>query len=93
MNRFDVLEAATATVAEREDSYGSPKEMFDKAAVMTTLILEGKLKDDAFVTVADVVLIMALAIKGSRLIQSGGTHVDSQVDLAGYASLLSEVTK
>jgi hypothetical protein len=89
MNRFDVLEAATATVADREDAYGKPADSFETVAQIWNAILgPDTLKEP--LNGADVVMLM-IGLKLARLTVTPD-HADSQVDLAGYASLLSEVT-
>ena len=85
--RFDILNSACAAVTNREGVYGSPEENFDRVATMMTAILSDKLKYD--ISPADAVMIMC-GIKLARLINQPN-HTDSQVDLAGYATLLSEV--
>ena len=85
--RFDILNGACAAVTDREGVYGSPKETYDRTALIFTAILKDKLKYD--ISPADVVLLMC-GVKMARLINTP-EHTDSQVDLAGYASLLSEV--
>ena len=90
--RFKILESATNAVTDREATYGSPAENYERQAALANIILKDKLRDHEglAISAADMILINALAIKGSRLINQPN-HVDSQVDLAGYASLLSEV--
>jgi hypothetical protein len=89
VTRFKILDLASAAVTDREKSYGSPSKNYERLANLIQCILADKLRDGAEISAADAVLIN-VAIKLSRLIASPG-HEDSQVDLAGFASLLSEV--
>jgi len=86
--RFNILSSAANTVRDREGDYGSPALNFERQADFANVILKDKLKGE--ISAADMVLINAIAIKGSRLLNSPD-HQDSQIDMAGYASLLSEV--
>ena len=85
--RFEILGGATAAIQDREGTYGSPVENYDRVAEFINAILRDKLKAD--VSPADAVMIMC-GVKMARLINSPD-HKDSQVDLAGYAAILSEV--
>ena len=85
--RFEILNGARAAVTNRENMYGSPAENYDRVAAMINVILKDKLEYD--ITPADAVLVMC-GIKLARLINQPD-HADSQIDLAGYAAILSEV--
>jgi hypothetical protein len=85
--RFEILNGARVAVTNRENMYGSPAENYDRVAAMINVILKDKLEYD--ITPADAVLVMC-GIKLARLINQPD-HADSQVDLAGYAAILSEV--
>ncbi|MCP4700704.1 MAG: hypothetical protein GY862_28195 [Gammaproteobacteria bacterium] len=87
-NRFDVLNDSTEAVTDRSNVYGPPDVIFARAAKLASVILEHKLKEP--LTATDWNLMMAIALEGSRLIENPDHH-GSQVDMAGYASLLSEV--
>jgi hypothetical protein len=69
--------AAESVTHDRERSYGSPRESFARIAHMWSAIL------DVDVTSHDVALCMA-ALKVSRLC-TDPDHLDSWVDLVGYA--------
>jgi len=86
----DILTEARKAIVQRPLQYGSPAINFDRAAAIATIILEDKLKPGYWVTPTDWVLLMALALKGSRLIENPH-HADTQIDLVGYATLLSEL--
>ena len=86
-SRYRVLDAARDAVRDREGQYGSPSANMTRAAALATVMLAGKLKRD--LSAADMVIIH-LSIKMGRLAESPDHH-DTHVDLAGYASLMSEV--
>jgi len=85
--RFEILGGATAVIQDREGTYGSPNENYDRVAGMMNVILKDKLKHD--ISPADAVMVMC-GVKMARLTNSPD-HKDSQVDLAAYAAILSEV--
>ena len=87
--RFEILRLAEAAVTDREKQYSSPEINYDRVARIVQVILEEKLRPEATLSPADMILIN-LAIKMSRLIERPD-HQDTQVDIAGYASLMSEV--
>ena len=87
--RFETLRLAEAAVTEREKQYNSPDVNYDRVAKIVQVILQEKLRPEAPLSPADMILIN-LAIKLSRLGEAPD-HKDSQVDIAGYASLMSEV--
>lgn len=77
-------EAITLSVGDRQDSYGSPKDSFNRIAKLWSAVLGQDL------TAAQVAQCLAL-LKISRL--TGNTsHRDSWVDLAAYAALGAEVS-
>ena len=86
----DILTEAKKTIGQRTDQYGTPATNFERAAAIATVILGDKLRLDHTVTATDWVLLMALAHKGSRLIENP-CHDDSQVDLCGYTALLGDL--
>lgn len=83
------LDQAREAIAERQGSYGSPAASFERCAAIWTAILSKKLKPGQCVGAADVVMMMA-GLKLARLVETPD-HLDSAVDLAGYASLVQEV--
>lgn len=84
-----VLDQSREAITDRQGSYGSPAASFDRNAAIWTAVLSKKLKPGQAVSAADVVLMMA-GLKLSRLVETPD-HLDSAVDLAGYASLVQEV--
>ena len=89
MNRYQVLAAAETVVKDREGSYGSPQENFERIAKLWNVILAGELGEEHKISAADVAMMM-VAVKLARLIETPD-HKDSAIDLAGYAALLGEV--
>ena len=88
--RFEILEAAKKAVRDRGAHYGSPQTNFERQAALANIILAGKLKPGCEISAADMVMVNAIAVKGARWIESPD-HEDTAVDVAGYASLMSEV--
>jgi hypothetical protein len=89
MNRYQALAAAEATVKNREGTYGSPQENFERIAAIWSVILAGKLGKEHGISAADVAMMM-VGYKLARLIETPD-HQDSAVDAAGYAALLAEI--
>lgn len=87
--RFEILQLAEAAVTDREKQYSSPDVNYNRVARIVQVILQDKLRPEAELSPADMVMVN-LAIKISRLIEKPD-HQDTQVDIAGYASLMSEV--
>ena len=79
-----LLRDAAAIIAQRRQSYGPPSELFDDVAKRWSLAL------GIPVSPARVVLCL-LDLKLARLAHDPG-HRDSQLDLAGYATILRELT-
>ena len=86
MDALNTLDTVRATLVKRNKQYGDVETSFERIATVWTLILAGKTE----VTPADVALMMA-GLKLCRLIDQPD-HEDSQIDLIGYAALISEVT-
>ena len=75
--------AATIITGEREDTYGGPEDNFNRIAAIWTVLFGREF------TAADVALAMA-AVKMARLVNAPD-HLDSYVDLAGYAACGYEI--
>ena len=88
VTRNDILDKAKAATADRESSYGSPRENFDNIAQLWNVILGKKTLKEPL-SCADVAMMM-VALKLARLMNEPD-HEDSQVDICGYAALMSEV--
>ena len=86
--RFEILRLAEAAVTDREKQYNSPDVNYDRVAKIVQVILAEKLRPEAELSPADMIMVN-LAIKLARLIEAPD-HQDTQVDIAGYASLMRE---
>lgn len=83
------LDHARAAISDRQASYGSPAPNFTRVAAIWQAVLGPKMGPEHAISAADVVLMMA-GLKLARLVETPD-HLDSAVDLAGYASLIQEV--
>jgi hypothetical protein len=79
------LRHAVKTVRDRRRAYGEPEDLFAHIAVRWSHVLGNE------VSAAQVVLCL-LDLKLARLAHDPA-HLDSQLDLAGYAACLREVTR
>jgi hypothetical protein len=83
-SRSDILKKADEIInGPRAKVYGSPKQNHDRIAAIWSVIL------DVEVDAQQAALCMA-AVKIARLIQTPD-HLDSYVDLAGYAAVTGEM--
>ena len=85
MNGPELLEHAAGVVARRRREYGAPVDVFEQVAQRWSLTLGTK------VTPAQVVLCL-IDLKVARLAREP-EHLDSIVDVAGYAACLREVSR
>ena len=85
MNAEAFLEHAAGMVTRRRREYGEPGDLFEQIAQRWSLTLGVK------VDPAQVVLCL-IDVKMARLARDP-KHLDSQVDVAGYAACLREATK
>jgi hypothetical protein len=85
MNGPELLDHAAGVVTRRRREYGEPVELFDHIARRWSLTLGTK------VSPAQVALCL-IDLKLARLARDP-KHLDSQVDVAGYAAVLREVTR
>jgi len=85
MDRVALIEEALSLITkDRHESYGEASEHFDQIARLWTILMRRK------VTPSEVILCL-VAMKVARL--SGKLdHMDSWVDLAGYAALGGELS-
>ena len=79
-------EAEKCVCGQREQDYGAPEDSFQKIGTFWTAYLNYAVKIDA----EDVAAMMAL-LKIAR-ISENPQHMDSWVDLAGYAACGGEIT-
>ena len=85
MNGPELLEHAAGLVTRRRREYGEPADLFEHVAKRWSLALGVK------VSPAQVVLCL-IDLKLARLAHDP-KHLDSQVDVAGYAAVLREVRR
>lgn len=78
-------QAATIVAGERDNTYGGPEDNFKRIAQLWSVILQRE------VSLTEVASCMA-AVKLARLVNSPN-HLDSWVDLAGYAACGYEVSQ
>jgi hypothetical protein len=85
MNAEQLLEHAAGLVNRRRREYGEPVDLFEQVAARWSLTLGTKISP------AHVVLCL-IDLKLARLARDP-KHLDSQVDVAGYAAVLREVSR
>jgi hypothetical protein len=85
MNGAMLLQHAAAVIEHREDIHGPPQELFAHIARRWSLVL------GVPVSPAQVALCL-IDLKVARLVRDP-SHLDSIVDVAGYAACLREVTR
>jgi hypothetical protein len=85
MNGPELLEHAAGVVTRRRREYGEPIELFEQVAARWTLTLGTRISP------AQVALCL-IDLKLARLARDP-KHLDSIVDVAGYAAILREVTR
>jgi hypothetical protein len=78
-----LLEQASSIVRNRRRTYGQPLDLFERVAVRWSQALGTK------VTPAQVIVCL-LDLKVARLTHDP-RHLDSMIDIAGYAACLAEV--
>jgi hypothetical protein len=85
MNGPELLDHAAGLVNRRRREYGEPADLFEQVARRWSLTIGTKIKP------AQVVLCL-IDLKLARLARDPN-HFDSQVDVAGYAAVLREVSR
>lgn len=83
MNRYELLNLASEAVRDRGADYGTIYETHERIAVLWTALLGHEVSPE------EVVMCM-IAVKMARLAQTPN-HLDSWVDIAGYAACGAEV--
>ena len=84
MNRDQILYKAIEILDDRAENYGSAKDSFERIASIWSAYLETDIQSH------DVALMMIM-LKACRL-NSSSDHVDSWIDICGYAALAGEIT-
>ena len=85
MTGEDLLTHAAGVVRDRRRAYGDPSELFERVALRWSQVLGTR------VTAAQVAVYL-IDLKVARLAHDPA-HLDSLVDVAGYAACLREVTR
>ena len=85
MNGPELLEHAAGLVTRRRREYGEPADLFERSPKRWSLTLGAELSP------AQVVLCL-IDLKLARLARDP-KHLDSEVDVAGYAAVLREVSR
>lgn len=85
MNGEQLLEHAAGLISRRRREYGEPADVFEAVAKRWSLVFGTK------VTAAQVVIAL-LDLKLTRLSRDP-KHLDSIVDVAGYAAVLRELVR
>ena len=83
MNGETFLEHAAALVTRRRREYGEPVDLFEQIATRWSLTLGTKVSSAQ----------VALCLIDLKPLAGDPKHLDSQVDVAGYAACLREVTR
>lgn len=83
MREMVLNEAASAVLRDRNNSYGGPEDSFTTIAAFWTTFLGKQIYPS---DVAPMVALLKLA-----RISANPTHIDSYIDLAGYAACGAEV--
>ena len=85
MLRAELLDKALSCVCgQRQEDYGTPEDSFDVIAKLWNVYLQTDL-----ITARDVAAMLIL-LKVAR-ISSGKPHIDSWIDIAGYAACGGEI--
>lgn len=90
MNKAELLDLAKEAVAGRGLNYGKPEANFERIALRWSAHLKNAYDIDIAIMPSSVA-IMCADIKIARLENTPG-HLDSWVDIAGYAACGAEIT-
>jgi len=94
MKRVEILEKANEMIGgDRAEDYGSVKENFKCTADLWQVYIYelNRIRDDGGLILPHDVAILNILQKVSRLVNSPD-HLDSWMDIAGYAALGGEIT-
>lgn len=91
-SRQYILNSAAAIVTgDRESVYGSPEDSFQTIANLWKAYIKGRLDTYLPLEPFDIAAMLSL-LKIARLAHSSGQHLDSWIDLAGYAACGGEAS-
>jgi hypothetical protein len=88
VGREEILQAAMEAVTKRNLTYGEPEDSFSAIAELWLAWL--KIRKTQDLGVVDVAIMMML-MKIGRLAGNGGNHIDTWIDIAGYAACAGEL--
>ena len=88
--KHGLLDMAKEATTDRGAHYGSPQENFDRIARRWRVHILNRFGVDIALDAASVA-IMCIDLKAARLEHTD--HLDSIVDIAGYAACLAEIIK
>jgi hypothetical protein len=84
MNRSKALETVEQILEDRGANYGDLRENWDQTARMIEMIVGVDIRPEQFGAIM-------IAMKMSRLANSDCRHLDSLLDIIGYAALTIEI--
>jgi len=84
MNRSKALETVETILEERGANYGDLRENWDQTAKMIEMIVGVDIRPEQFGAIM-------IAMKLSRLSNADCQHLDSLLDIIGYAALTIEI--
>jgi hypothetical protein len=88
-SKHDVLDMAKAAVGDRGLNYGRPEANFDRIAARWRVHISNRFGVNIAIDGASVAIMMG-DVKTARL-ENDPSHLDSWVDLAGYAACGGEI--
>jgi hypothetical protein len=83
VNGPELLEHAADVVIRRRSEYGEPSDLFERVAVRWSQVLGSRITPMQ-------VIVCLIDLKVARLAHNP-RHLDSVIDVAGYASILAEL--
>mgnify|MGYP000925734098 FL=1 len=90
MSKADFLDRVKSIVAEREGQHGKPAETFKAIAAAWSAYLTAIVGVPVMLREEDVAMMM-VELKVQRFAGGQGTHMDTLLDIAGYAACAGEL--
>lgn len=92
MTRQEILDAAAKCVCgQRDEDYGTPEDSFGLIAELWTPVIRKRVPPGADVCVLPETVALMMALLKVARIAANPNHMDSWVDLAGYAACGGEI--